>query len=155
MSLTWWVLTSFLAGLICWWGWRVGRARKSLEDLAERPGHIVDDLLQASESYGRGFAGRHLSARPARKVAVVACMDCRIQVEDLLGLRPGEAHIIRNAGGIVTDDVLRSLIVSRHVLGTEEIVLIGHTDCGLCNRQGRRHQGHPAARRRFLRRHGR
>ena len=69
--------------------------------------------------------------RPSKRVAVVACMDARLDVEDLLGLQTGEAHIIRNAGGVVTEDAIRSLSLSQHMLGTEEIVLIHHTDCGL------------------------
>jgi carbonic anhydrase len=71
------------------------------------------------------------SPRPAKKLAVLACMDARLNPWALLGLSDGDAHVIRNAGGVVTDDVIRSLAISQHMLGTEEIVLIQHTDCGL------------------------
>jgi carbonic anhydrase len=72
-----------------------------------------------------------LSARPARKLAVIACMDARLDPSRLLGLREGDAHVIRNAGGVVTDDTIRSLSISQRLLGTEEVVLVQHTDCGL------------------------
>jgi carbonic anhydrase len=72
-----------------------------------------------------------LSAAPAKKLAVLACMDARLDPAKVLGLKPGDAHVIRNAGGIVTDEEIRSLAISQHLLGTEEIVLIHHTDCGL------------------------
>ena len=72
-----------------------------------------------------------LRAAPRLQVAVVACMDARLMVDDLLGLRPGDAHVIRNAGGIITDDVLRSLAISQRRLGTREVVVIRHTDCGM------------------------
>ena len=90
-----------------------------------------DRLLAENERYVQSFDRSALTAAPLRGLAVVACMDARLEVEHALGLRPGEAHIIRNAGGLATDDVIRSLIVSQQLLGTEEIVVIGHTGCGL------------------------
>jgi len=91
----------------------------------------IDDALKANEVYSREFRLGHLPMPPARKLAVVACMDARLTVEQVLGLRTGEAHIIRNAGGIVTEDALRSLIISHHLLGTQEFAVINHTDCGM------------------------
>lgn len=92
---------------------------------------VIDEVLQANERYAQSFALGDLAMPPSRKLAVVACMDARITVEELLGLRTGEAHIIRNAGGIVTEDALRSLIISHHLLGTQEFMIINHTDCGM------------------------
>ena len=97
----------------------------------------IDQLLKNNERYAKGEAvhapahpGRQPIA-PARHMAVVACMDARLDVEDLLGLQTGEAHIIRNAGGVVTEDAIRSLIISHHLLDTREIILIHHTRCGM------------------------
>ena len=87
-------------------------------------------MLAANEEWAAGFAGE-LPVAPARKVAVVACMDSRMPLFPLLGLAVGDAHVIRNAGGVVTDDTIRSLTISQHLLGTREIVLVHHTDCGL------------------------
>jgi carbonic anhydrase len=92
---------------------------------------IIDDTLNANQSYARSFALSHLPMPPARKLAIVACMDARLTVEQFLGLKTGDAHIIRNAGGIVTEDALRSLILSHHLLGTQEFMIINHTDCGM------------------------
>jgi carbonic anhydrase len=92
---------------------------------------VVDEVLKASEDYTQSFTLGHLSLPPARKLAVVACMDARLMVGKILGLKIGDAHIIRNAGGIVTDDVLRSLILSHHLLGTQAFMIINHTDCGM------------------------
>ncbi len=92
---------------------------------------VIDGVLNANKEYAKGFALGHLPMPPARKLAVLACMDARLTVSQLLGLKTGEAHIIRNAGGIVTDDALRSLIISHHLLGTEEFMIINHTDCGM------------------------
>ena len=92
---------------------------------------IIDEVIKANERYAQNFALAGLPMPPARKLAVVACMDARVTVEELLGLKTGDAHIIRNAGGIVTDDALRSLIISHHLLGTREFMLIHHTDCGM------------------------
>jgi len=91
---------------------------------------VIDDILQANEAYARTHELRALTPRPQRKLAVLTCMDTRLSIRTL-GLKTGDAHIIRNAGGIVTDDSLRSLVISHHLLGTEEIMVINHTDCGL------------------------
>ena len=88
-------------------------------------------LLGENERYTESFDRSALTAAPLSGLAIVACMDARLDVEEALGLRTGDAHIIRNAGGLVTDDVIRSLIVSQQLLGTDEIVLIEHTGCGL------------------------
>ncbi len=90
-----------------------------------------DRLLAENERYAESFERSALTAAPLRGLAIVACMDGRIDVEAALGLRRGEAHIIRNAGGLATEDVVRSLIVSQHLLGTDLILVIGHTGCGL------------------------
>jgi carbonic anhydrase len=92
---------------------------------------VADELLAANEIFARSFNLGDLSVRPRRHVAVLACMDSRILFEHCLGLRPGDAHMIRNAGGIATDDAIRSLIVSHHLLDTQEFIIINHTDCGL------------------------
>ncbi len=91
----------------------------------------TDQLLRNAETYAGSFDKGSLPIPPARKLAVVACMDARINLFALLGLSEGDAHIIRNAGGVVTDDEIRSLTISQRLLGTEEIVLIHHTDCGM------------------------
>src|ERR1700721_3112872 len=91
---------------------------------------VIDEVLAANEIYARTHELRKLTPRPERKLAVLTCMDTRLSIRTL-GLKTGDAHIIRNAGGIVTEDSLRSLIVSHHLLGTEEIMVINHTDCGL------------------------
>jgi carbonic anhydrase len=91
---------------------------------------VTDEFLTANEGYAQEFSGP-LPLPPSRQVAVVACMDARLDVYRLLGLQEGEAHVIRNAGGVVTDDVVRSLTISQRLLGTREIVLIHHTDCGM------------------------
>ncbi len=92
---------------------------------------IVDDLLANNASYADGFSKGSLPMPPAKQVAVVACMDARLETGALLGLLEGDAHVIRNAGGVVTDDVIRSLVISQRLLGTREIMLIHHTDCGM------------------------
>ena len=92
---------------------------------------VTDDLLANNDAYASAFDAGHLPVRPASKLAVLACMDSRLNVFAALGLRDGEAHVIRNAGGVVTDDGIRSLAISQRKLGTEEIILIHHTDCGL------------------------
>ena len=91
----------------------------------------TDELLRNAERYAAGFEKGDLPLPPARKIAVLACMDARVNPYGLLGLQEGDAHIIRNAGGVVTDDAIRSLAISQRLLGTEEIVLIHHTDCGM------------------------
>jgi carbonic anhydrase len=92
---------------------------------------VTDELLRNAEQYAANFDKGELPLPPAKPVAVVACMDARLDVEEALGLRTGDAHIIRNAGGLATDDAIRSLIVSQERLGTDEILVIGHTECGL------------------------
>jgi carbonic anhydrase len=91
----------------------------------------IDEVLRANEAYATSFTLGSLPKPPARKLAVLACMDARLSVEQLLGLKTGDAHIIRNAGGVVTEDALRSLIISHHLLGTQEFLIINHTDCGM------------------------
>src|SRR5512146_1484677 len=92
---------------------------------------ITDDVIKNNEAYTRNFKNDGLAMPPAKRLAVVACMDARLTIEPMLGLNTGDAHIIRNAGGIVTEDVLRSLIISNHLLGTREFLVINHTDCGM------------------------
>lgn len=92
---------------------------------------VADELLQANQEFARNFKLGELSVRPKRHVAVLACMDSRILFEHCLGLKPGDAHMIRNAGGIATDDAIRSLLVSHHLLDTQEFIVINHTNCGL------------------------
>jgi carbonic anhydrase len=91
----------------------------------------TDDLLQNAEAYAESFDKGDLPMPPGRKIAVLACMDARLNVYGLLGLQEGDAHVIRNAGGVVTEDEIRSLAISQRLLGTEEIILIHHTDCGM------------------------
>ncbi len=91
---------------------------------------VTDDLLTNNQRYAESFQGP-LPMPPANHVAVVACMDARLNVYAILGLNEGEAHVIRNAGGVITDDEIRSLAISQRLLGTEEIILIHHTDCGM------------------------
>lgn len=91
----------------------------------------TDDLLGNAEQYAAGFDKGDLPLPPARKVAVLACMDARLNPQKVLGLEEGDGHVIRNAGGVVTDDEIRSLAISQRLLGTEEIILIHHTDCGM------------------------
>jgi carbonic anhydrase len=91
---------------------------------------VTDALLENNARYAESFEGP-LPLPPAKKLAVVACMDARLNVYDILGLEEGESHVIRNAGGVITDDEIRSLAISQRLLGTEEIILIHHTDCGM------------------------
>jgi carbonic anhydrase len=91
----------------------------------------TDTLLEQNQAYAATFDKGELPMPPARKVAVLACMDARLDPARILGLEEGDAHVIRNAGGVVSDDAIRSLAISQHLLGTEEIVLIHHTDCGM------------------------
>ena len=91
----------------------------------------TDDLLHYSKEWAASFTQGDLGVEPTLKLAVVACMDSRLNPQALLGLRPGEAHYMRNAGGTVTDDMIRSLVISQRFLGTREIILIHHTDCGM------------------------
>src|SRR5436190_10208003 len=92
---------------------------------------VIDELIGNASSYSESFDKTDLPLPPARRVAIVACMDARLNVYGLLGLHEGEAHVIRNAGGVITDDEIRSLAISQRLLGTEEVMLIHHTDCGM------------------------
>ena len=92
---------------------------------------VIDEFLANNEAYASGFSKGSLPMPPAKQIAVVICMDARLETGALLGLLEGDAHVIRNAGGVVTDDVIRSLTISQRLLGTREIMLIHHTDCGM------------------------
>ena len=92
---------------------------------------ITDELVRNNEKYARSFKKGDLPLPPAKHVAVLACMDARLDVHKILGLEEGEAHVIRNAGGVATDDAIRSLVISQRLLGTNEIILIHHSDCGM------------------------
>ena len=92
---------------------------------------VTDELLQNNARYAESFDKGDLPSPPARGVAVVACMDARLDTHKLLGLHEGDAHVIRNAGGVVSDDAIRSLVISQRLLGTREIIIIQHTDCGM------------------------
>src|SRR5680860_806311 len=91
----------------------------------------TDQLLENAADYAEGFDKADLSLPPGRKVAILACMDARLNPYGLLGLSEGDAHVIRNAGGVASDDAIRSLAISQNLLGTEEIILLHHTDCGM------------------------
>src|SRR5690348_8582465 len=97
----------------------------------EAPMTVTDELLQNAERYAADFDRGDLPMPPAKSVAVLACMDARLNPYAILGLEEGDAHVIRNAGGVVTDDEIRSLAISQRLLGTKEIILIHHTDCGM------------------------
>jgi carbonic anhydrase len=92
---------------------------------------VTDQVLAANQKFATSFDKGHLPMPPARKLAVLACMDARLNVERALSLDLGDAHVIRNAGGIASEDAVRSLIISHHLLGTEEFIVINHTDCGM------------------------
>ena len=92
---------------------------------------VIDQLVANNEAVAAGLPAAHLDVRPSRQLAIVTCMDSRLDVFAALGLRDGEAHVLRNAGGVITDDVIRSLAISQRRLGTREVMLIHHTDCGL------------------------
>jgi carbonic anhydrase len=92
---------------------------------------VTDELLQNAERYAADFDRGDLPLPPAKGVAVIACMDARLNPYAILGLQEGDAHVIRNAGGVVTDDEIRSLAISQRLLGTKEVILIHHTDCGM------------------------
>jgi carbonic anhydrase len=92
---------------------------------------VIDELLQNATTYAEAFDKGDLALPPARRIAIVACMDARLNPHALLGLEEGDAHVIRNAGGVITDDEIRSLAISQRLLGTAEIMLIHHTDCGM------------------------
>lgn len=91
----------------------------------------TDDLVAHNAVYAAAFNDGHLPLPPARQVAILACMDARLDPAAILGLANGDAHVIRNAGGVVTDDAIRSLVISQRLLGTKEIILLHHTDCGM------------------------
>ena len=91
----------------------------------------LNKILSANEEYSSDFKHGNLPIPPSRKLAVLACMDARLTVEEFLGLGTGDSHIIRNAGGIATDDAIRSLIISHELLGTQEFLVVNHTDCGI------------------------
>jgi carbonic anhydrase len=92
---------------------------------------VVAEVTAANERYASGFEKGELPMPPGRKFAVVTCMDARLDPAGFLGLEEGDAHVIRNAGGLVNDETIRSLLISHHLLGTEEAIVIGHTDCGM------------------------
>jgi carbonic anhydrase len=92
---------------------------------------VTDELVANNAAYARSFTSGDLPMPPAKQVAVLACMDARLNVYAALGLREGDAHVIRNAGGVASDDAIRSLVISQRLLGTREIILIHHTDCGM------------------------
>ena len=92
---------------------------------------VTDEVLRNNEAYAQGFDKEDLPMPPSRHLAVLACMDARLDVHKILGLAEGDAHVIRNAGGVVTDDAIRSLVISQRLLGTREVILIHHTDCGM------------------------
>lgn len=92
---------------------------------------VIDEFLNNNQRYAEGFGKGDLPMPPAKQIAVVACMDARLETGVLLGLVEGDAHVIRNAGGVVTDDVIRSLTISQRLLGTREVMLVHHTDCGM------------------------
>ena len=92
---------------------------------------VREEILGANERYGDGFGKGDLPMPPGRRFAVVTCMDARLDPARFLGLEEGDAHVIRNAGGLVTEDALRSLVISHHLLGTQEVFVIAHTDCGM------------------------
>jgi len=92
---------------------------------------VIDDLLANNEVFAASLPAQHLDLRPKRRLAIVTCRESRLVVFQALGLRHGEAHVLRNAGGVITDDVIRSLAISQRRLGTREVMLIHHTDCGM------------------------
>jgi len=92
---------------------------------------VTDEVLRKNDAYARSFDKGSLPLPSARQLAVLACMDARLDVHKILGLNEGDAHVIRNAGGVATDDAIRSLVISQRLLGTNEIILIHHTDCGM------------------------
>ncbi len=93
--------------------------------------NVIDELVANNEAFAAGLSARHLQIEPAGRLVIVTCMDARLDVFAALGLGEGEAHVLRNAGGVITDDVIRSLAVSQRRLGTREVMLIHHTDCGM------------------------
>jgi carbonic anhydrase len=110
---------------------RHGKGKRKGVNREDRKMSVIAELVAANERYAAGFAQGERPARPARRLAVVTCMDARLDPARFLGLAEGDAHVIRNAGGIVNDETIRSLVVSHHLLGTEETLVIGHTGCGM------------------------
>ncbi|HXS33099.1 MAG TPA: carbonic anhydrase, partial [Solirubrobacterales bacterium] len=92
---------------------------------------VIDELITNNDGFAASLPEKHLDVHPSRRLAIVTCMDSRLDVFAALGLGDGEAHVLRNAGGVITDDVIRSLAVSQRRLGTREVMLIHHTDCGM------------------------
>ena len=92
---------------------------------------VIEELLANNQSFAQSLADHHVDVRPRRRLALVTCMDARLDVFAALGLRVGDAHVLRNAGGVITDDMIRSLSISQRRLGTREVMLIHHTDCGM------------------------
>jgi carbonic anhydrase len=92
---------------------------------------VIDELIANNDGFAASLPERHLDVHPSRRLAIVTCMDSRLDVFAALGLRDGEAHVLRNAGGVITDDVIRSLAISQRRLGTREVMLVHHTDCGM------------------------
>jgi carbonic anhydrase len=99
--------------------------------MADMNRSVIDELVEAAAVYPDNYVEGVHSPKPSRRIAVVACMDARLDLFALLGLSTGDCHVIRNAGGVITDDVVRSLVLSQRALGTREVILIHHTDCGL------------------------
>jgi carbonic anhydrase len=92
---------------------------------------VIDELIAQNEEFAGSLPKHHLGVRPSRELAIVTCMDSRLDVFAALGLGNGEAHVLRNAGGVITDDVIRSLAISQRLLGTREVMLVHHSDCGM------------------------
>ena len=126
---------------------------------------VIDNVLKANELYAETYTNNNLPSPPALKLAVITCKDARLRVEEMLGLKEGDAHIIRNAGGVVTPDVIRSLLVSHYMLGAQEVMIINHTGCGMMSftdeqlftesTAGHRHSGGRARSHTHLHRHRR
>ena len=95
------------------------------------PAEVIDQIVVNNLEFSGSGLGQHIDIRPARQLAIVTCMDARVDVFAALGLSDGDAHVLRNAGGVITDDVIRSLAISQRVLGTQHVMLIHHTDCGM------------------------
>ncbi|MFF0436473.1 beta-class carbonic anhydrase [Streptomyces sp. NPDC004327] len=106
-------------------------AHSTAEDAIKTEGTVIDRFVHANARYAADFTDPGMDARPVRRVAVVACMDARLDLHAALGLELGDCHTIRNAGGVVTDDVIRSLTISQRALGTRSVMLVHHTNCGL------------------------
>jgi carbonic anhydrase len=108
-----------------------GRRDAGADPIRVPPVTVIDELIANNQAFSQGLAAAHVDVRPRRRLAVVTCMDSRLDVFAALGLEVGDAHVLRNAGGVVTDDVVRSLAISQRKLGTSAVMLIHHTDCGM------------------------